>query len=153
MPALISGLRLLHRADPLVQVLVQESGEHVLCAAGEVHLETCIKDLRDRFARCELVVSPPIVAFRETAHCVGEGGDAGGGGAARAGPRVVEATTASGACTLRVRALPLPAALAAALDQNADLLRLTVAGQQVGSGIPCRYPSAIPAVTNLFGTA
>ena len=134
MPALISGLRLLHRADPLVQVLVQESGEHVLCAAGEVHLETCIKDLRDRFARVELVVSPPLVAFRETVHSAGEGGGAGdaGGGGARAGPRVVEATTASGACTLRVRALPLPAALAAVLDQNADLLRLTVAGQQVG---------------------
>ena len=32
--------------------------------AGEVHLETCIKDLRERFARVELVVSPPLVAFR-----------------------------------------------------------------------------------------
>jgi hypothetical protein len=34
MPALVEGLRLLHRADPMVQVAVQESGEHVLCAAG-----------------------------------------------------------------------------------------------------------------------
>lgn len=39
------------------------------CAAvrlptGEVHLETCIKDLQERFARCQLVVSPPLVAFR-----------------------------------------------------------------------------------------
>lgn len=32
---------------------------------GEVHLETCIKDLKERFARCELVVSPPLVAFRQ----------------------------------------------------------------------------------------
>jgi len=31
-----------------------------------VHLETILKDLRERFARCELVVSPPLVAFRES---------------------------------------------------------------------------------------
>ena len=35
MPALEAGLRLLHRADPMVLVEVQEGGEHVLCAAGE----------------------------------------------------------------------------------------------------------------------
>lgn len=34
-----------------------DSGEHVLSAAGEVHLETCVKDLRERFARVELLVS------------------------------------------------------------------------------------------------
>lgn len=34
------------------------------CATGEIHLETCIKDLRERFARVELLVSPPLVAFR-----------------------------------------------------------------------------------------
>lgn len=34
MPALVEGLRLLHHADPMVQVTVQDSGEHVLCAAG-----------------------------------------------------------------------------------------------------------------------
>ena len=39
-----------------LQVSVMESGEHVLGAAGEVHLETCIKDLRERFAKIELLV-------------------------------------------------------------------------------------------------
>lgn len=34
MPALVEGLRLLHKADPMVQVVVQDTGEHVLCAAG-----------------------------------------------------------------------------------------------------------------------
>lgn len=48
---------MLNRADPFVEVSVMESGEHVLGAAGEVHLETCIKDLRMRFARVELQVS------------------------------------------------------------------------------------------------
>ena len=38
----------------------------MLCS-GEVHLEMCIKDLRERFARIELQVSKPLVAFRESA--------------------------------------------------------------------------------------
>ena len=33
---------------------------------GEVHLETCVKDLRERFARVPLHVSAPLVAFRES---------------------------------------------------------------------------------------
>ena len=33
-----------------------ESGEHVLGAAGEVHLENCIKDLKERFAKIDLQV-------------------------------------------------------------------------------------------------
>lgn len=57
MPALEEGLRLLNRADPFVEVSVMVTGEHVLSAAGEVHLETCIKDLRERFARIQLQVS------------------------------------------------------------------------------------------------
>lgn len=34
MPQLVDGLRLLNRADPFVEVVVQESGEHVIGAAG-----------------------------------------------------------------------------------------------------------------------
>ena len=45
------------RADPFVEVGLNEKGEHVLGAAGEVHLETCIKDLKERFARIELQVT------------------------------------------------------------------------------------------------
>jgi translation elongation factor EF-G len=36
MPQLVEGLRLLNRADPMVEVAVQETGEHVLGAAGRV---------------------------------------------------------------------------------------------------------------------
>jgi ribosome assembly protein 1 len=56
MPRLVEGLRLLNRADPFVEVGVMDTGEHVLGAAGEVHLETCIKDLRERFAGIQLQV-------------------------------------------------------------------------------------------------
>lgn len=48
MSALVQGMRLLNQADPCVQVFVQESGEHVLVTAGEVHLQRCIDDLKER---------------------------------------------------------------------------------------------------------
>ncbi len=48
MSKLLYGMRLLNQADACVQILVQQSGEHVLIAAGEVHLQKCIDDLRER---------------------------------------------------------------------------------------------------------
>lgn len=48
MPSLVRGLRLLNQADSCVQVLVQETGEHVIVTAGEVHLQRCLDDLAER---------------------------------------------------------------------------------------------------------
>lgn len=48
MPQLLKGMKLLNQADPCVQVLVQETGEHVLVTAGEVHLQRCLDDLKER---------------------------------------------------------------------------------------------------------
>ncbi|KAG0367407.1 Cytoplasmic GTPase/eEF2-like protein (ribosomal biogenesis), partial [Gamsiella multidivaricata] len=67
MAQLVRGLQLLNQADPAVQVLTQETGEHVILTSGEVHLQRCMADLRERFARIEISVSEPIVPFRETA--------------------------------------------------------------------------------------
>lgn len=67
LPALERGLQLLNRADAFVQVSLSEAtGEWLIGAAGEIHLETCLKDLRERFARVELQVSPPLVSFKES---------------------------------------------------------------------------------------
>ncbi|XP_055614451.1 elongation factor-like GTPase 1 [Uranotaenia lowii] len=66
MPKLVRGLKLLNQADACVQVLVQETGEHVLLTLGEVHLERCIKDLQESYAKIQLNVSKPIVPFKET---------------------------------------------------------------------------------------
>lgn len=67
MSTLVNGLKLLNQADPCVEVKLQETGEHVIVATGEVHLEHCIKDLREKYANnIELNVSQPIVPFRET---------------------------------------------------------------------------------------
>ncbi|KAG2439846.1 hypothetical protein HYH02_010478 [Chlamydomonas schloesseri] len=138
LPALVRGLQLLNRADPFVEISVLDSGEHVLGAAGEVHLGTCIKDLTERFARVELRVSPPLVAFRETVFCPSElpesaplGGLVGGLKPAR----VVEAVTPNGACVVRVRAVPLTGGLAGALDGRPELLRrVLVDGEGSGAG-------------------
>lgn len=50
MGQLVEGLRLLNQADPCVQVLVQETGEHVIITAGEVHLQRCVDDLKERYS-------------------------------------------------------------------------------------------------------
>ncbi len=39
MPKLVEGLKLLNQADSCVEVLIQETGEHVIVTAGELHLE------------------------------------------------------------------------------------------------------------------
>ena len=67
MPKLARGLELLNQADPNVQVSMTAKGEHILVTAGEVHLERCVLDLKQTFSPgIEVVVSAPIVPFRET---------------------------------------------------------------------------------------
>ncbi|XP_062295656.1 elongation factor-like GTPase 1 [Scomber scombrus] len=66
MPKLVRGMRLLNQADPCAEVMIQETGEHVLVTAGEVHLQRCLDDLRERFAKIEITASKPIIPFRET---------------------------------------------------------------------------------------
>ncbi len=50
MRALVRGMKLLNQADPSVEVLVQQTGELVLVAAGEVHLQKCLDDLTNQYA-------------------------------------------------------------------------------------------------------
>ncbi|KAK3940337.1 elongation factor 2 [Diplogelasinospora grovesii] len=63
---MIHGLKLLVQSDPCAEYEQFSSGEHVLLTAGELHLERCLTDLRDRFARCEIQAGAPIVPYRET---------------------------------------------------------------------------------------
>jgi ribosome assembly protein 1 len=41
MPKLINGLKLLSQSDPCVETFQQQTGEHVILTAGELHLEVC----------------------------------------------------------------------------------------------------------------
>ncbi|AFP65695.1 elongation factor EF-2 (nucleomorph) [Chroomonas mesostigmatica CCMP1168] len=67
LPKLVEGLKRLSKSDPLVQCNIEESGEHVIAGAGELHLEICLKDLQEDFMNgAEIRVSQPVVSFRET---------------------------------------------------------------------------------------
>lgn len=67
LPKLVEGLKRLARSDPMVQCVIEETGEHIIAGAGELHLEICLNDLQNDFmGGAEIRVSEPVVAFRET---------------------------------------------------------------------------------------
>lgn len=120
MPLLVKGLRLLNQVDSCVQIMIQETGEHVLCVLGEVHLEKCIRDLRESFANIELKVSKPIVQFRETIVLDPE---------VKAkvlfnDEKSATVTTRNNACTIKMFALPLPSNAVKILEKNKDELKV-----------------------------
>merc|ERR1719421_191891 len=47
LPKLVEGLKKMAKSDPLVVCEMGESGEHVIAGCGELHVEICLKDLRD----------------------------------------------------------------------------------------------------------
>ncbi|KAJ5946278.1 hypothetical protein N7454_003117 [Penicillium verhagenii] len=105
---LVTGLRLLEQSDPCAQYEVLPSGEHVILTAGELHLERCVKDLRERFAKCEIQTGEAIVPYRETIVNAPEmappkNPELGRGGLLTVSP--------SKQMTLRLRVVPLPEAV------------------------------------------
>ncbi|GLJ44353.1 hypothetical protein SUGI_0929110 [Cryptomeria japonica] len=128
MAALAKGLQLLSKADPFVEVSVSSRGEHVLAAAGEVHLERCIKDLKDRFARVGLEVSPPIVSYRETIEAdATHSMDSSRSGSVSTD--FVEKTTPNGRCIVRVQVIKMPFLLTKVLDDSADIFQTILEGK------------------------
>ncbi|EAU33916.1 hypothetical protein ATEG_06155 [Aspergillus terreus NIH2624] len=105
---MVTGLRLLEQSDPCAQYEVLPNGEHVILTAGELHLERCLKDLRERFARCDIQTGETIVPYRETIVSVPDmappkNPDLGRGG--------VQTVSSSKQLTMRLRVVPLPAAV------------------------------------------
>jgi elongation factor 2 len=66
LPKLVEGMKRLAKSDPMVLCYTEESGEHIIAASGELHLEICLQDLQNDFMGCEVKVSDPVVSFRET---------------------------------------------------------------------------------------
>lgn len=67
LPKLVEGLKRLAKSDPMVQCTIEETGEHIIAGAGELHLEICLKDLQEDFmGGAEIRISDPVVSFRET---------------------------------------------------------------------------------------
>lgn len=66
LPKLVEGLKRLSKSDPMVVCQTEESGEHIIAGAGELHLEICLKDLEEDHAGIKIKKSNPVVSYRET---------------------------------------------------------------------------------------
>jgi elongation factor 2 len=63
----MEGLKRLAKSDPLVQCITSRTGEHIIAGAGELHLEICLKDLREDFMKgAPIKVGKPVVSFCES---------------------------------------------------------------------------------------
>lgn len=105
---MVTGLRLLEQSDPCAQYEVLPSGEHVILTAGELHLERCVKDLRERFARCEIQTGEAIVPYRET---IAHGQEMAPPKNPELGRGCVLSVSPSKQMTVRLRVVPLPEAV------------------------------------------
>ncbi|MGJ2421413.1 hypothetical protein ACR8E0_22300, partial [Salmonella enterica subsp. enterica serovar Paratyphi A] len=56
------------KSDPMVQCIIEESGEHIVAGAGELHLEICLKDLEEDHACIPLKKTDPV-AVRSGSIC------------------------------------------------------------------------------------
>lgn len=123
MPKLVKGLKILNQVDSCVQIMIQDTGEHVLCVLGEVHLEKCIRDLTDSYAKIQLNVSKPIVQFRETII------DIGGGGKQRDildDEKSAIINARNNTCTIKIIALPLPQNIVNFLERIREQLKVFI---------------------------
>merc|ERR1711990_1241237 len=66
LPKLVDGLKKLSKSDPLVLCITEESGEHIIAGCGELHVEICLKDLEEEFAKCPIKKGNPVVTYKET---------------------------------------------------------------------------------------
>ena len=122
-----SGLNLLNQADAHVEVILSEAGEHILVTAGEVHLQRCLADLEQEYAKCELTVSDPIVPFRETI-VLPPDTDMVNEAIEKAADKEnteesVEQQTPNKQSRIKIRAIPLPAEVTNLLEDSADILK------------------------------
>lgn len=117
---MIMGLKMLEQSDPCAVYEQLESGEHVILTAGELHLERCLKDVRERFARCEIQAGEPIVPYRETIVKAEDMEPPSNKDLPRG---TVIAVTTSKYVSVRLRVRPLPVEVTQFLIQNAASIR------------------------------
>lgn len=125
---MVAGLRLLEQSDPCASFEILENGEHHLLTAGELHLERCLKDLRERFAGCEIQAGAPIVPYRESIVSAAEMNPP----REKDMPRgTVMGIVTSKQVTVRLRVRPLPIAVTEFLIKNATAIQDLYADQDV----------------------
>ena len=171
MPQLMKGMKLLNQADSCVEITVQETGQHILSTAGEVHLQRCLDDLKNTFAKVSLNVSEPIVPFRETIiakpkiDMVNEvitsenevkkvvtsqlmkedelNSDNG----------IVTVVTANRLCSLKIQATPLPLTVVEQLEQNGELLKMISSRAEISQETKEKLSELQTTIGNCFSSA
>ncbi|RMZ79842.1 hypothetical protein DV737_g3219, partial [Chaetothyriales sp. CBS 132003] len=120
---MIGGLKLLEQSDPCAVYEQLPSGEHVILTAGELHLERCLKDLRERYARCDVQTGDLIVPYRETIVRAREDDVSAAMVETTANNQKLKGTvialTASRSVSVKLRVTPLPKVLTDFLIENA----------------------------------
>ncbi|KAK0113223.1 Cytoplasmic GTPase/eEF2-like protein (ribosomal biogenesis) [Cadophora gregata] len=124
---MINGLKLLVQSDPCAEYEQFESGEHVLLTAGELHLERCLTDLRERFAKCEIQAGEPIVPYRETIIRAEEMKPPAN---KELGRGTVVAVTTSKQVTIRLNVRPLPTQVSEFLSKNSSAIKRLYSDRQ-----------------------
>ncbi|ORY50361.1 P-loop containing nucleoside triphosphate hydrolase protein [Rhizoclosmatium globosum] len=137
MNKLVEGLQLLNQADPCVEVVLQETGEHVIITAGALHLEAWIhqilfQKLTLTFAKIEIQVSEPIVPFRETIS-IYPAIVAQDKSASTLPTGTIVASSQGNLATIRIRAVPIPKSVLAFLDSNSRRLKAMTDADQLGA--------------------
>lgn len=125
-----TGLKLLVQSDPCAEYEQFESGEHVLLTAGELHLERCLTDLRERFARCEIQAGEPIVPYRET---IVKAEEMKPPANKELGRGTVVAMTASKQVSVRLTVRPLPAEVTEFFSKNSSAIKRLYSDRQAAA--------------------
>ena len=126
---MISGLKILEQSDPCATYEALESGEHVMLTAGELHMERCLKDLRERFARCDIQVGEPTVPYRESLVSSSDMKPLKEDSTPRG---LVIATTPSKRLRAQMQIRPLPHAITEFLKSNTSLLKTLYSQRKFG---------------------
>ena len=67
LPKLLEGLKKLAKSDTLAQCSLNESGQNIIAASGELHIETCVYDLLHKYTNnLDVIISEPTVTYKET---------------------------------------------------------------------------------------
>ncbi len=137
---MIKGLKLLVQSDPCAEYEQLPSGEHVILTAGELHFERCLKDLRERFAKCEIQAGEPIVPYRESIVSAAEMNPPKDPNLPRG---TVVGEIASKHVSIRLRVRPLPSSVTEFLSKNGGAIKRLYAdrrtereGQRSGTVTP-----------------
>ncbi|PON23805.1 elongation factor 2 [Trichoderma gamsii] len=117
---MIQGLHLLVQSDPCAEYEQFASGEHVLLTAGELHLERCLLDLKERFARCDIQAGAPIVPYRET---IVKAEEMRPPANKELGRGTIVSSTSSKQVNLTLRVQPLPTNVTEFLLKNGDAIK------------------------------